>query len=113
MKKTRPRSQKLRPKTNKDKPLSELTIELDLGSARIADAVYDSILPETAQPREFRAKTILTRKDRVLRLTIRSRDLVALRASSNTFLRFVAAAIKTLNVLTPFYSAEVAGSAEQ
>lgn len=30
-------------------------------------------------------------------------DIVALRAASNTFLRFVAVATKTVNVVAPFY----------
>ena len=30
-------------------------------------------------------------------------DIVALRAASNTFLRFIAVAMKTVNVVAPFY----------
>ena len=107
-KKTRPQKQRAKQKTSRDKSLSEITIELDFGSSKIADSVYDSILPETKQPLGFRSRTTLSRKDKILRLTIKSKDIVALRASSSAFLRFVAAAIKTLNVLAPFYSAEPA-----
>jgi tRNA threonylcarbamoyladenosine modification (KEOPS) complex Pcc1 subunit len=36
-------------------------------------------------------------------LHILADDIVALRAASNTFLRFVAVAVKTVNVVAPFY----------
>jgi tRNA threonylcarbamoyladenosine modification (KEOPS) complex Pcc1 subunit len=38
-------------------------------------------------------------------LNIKANDIVALRAASNTFLRFVSVAMKTLNLVAPFYSA--------
>jgi tRNA threonylcarbamoyladenosine modification (KEOPS) complex Pcc1 subunit len=108
-KRTRPQRQKVRQRINKYKSLSEITIKIDLGSAKIANAVYDSIFPETKQPRSFRSSTTIGRKNKVLWLTIKSKDLVALRAASSAFLRFVSAALKTLNVIAPFYSAESAG----
>jgi hypothetical protein len=37
-------------------------------------------------------------------LHIRAEDVVALRAASNTFLRFISVAMKTLNLVSPFYS---------
>lgn len=39
-------------------------------------------------------------------MTIRADDIVALRAASNTFLRFVSVALKTLNIVSPFYRAD-------
>jgi tRNA threonylcarbamoyladenosine modification (KEOPS) complex Pcc1 subunit len=36
-------------------------------------------------------------------LHILANDIVALRAASNTFLRFVAVAVKTVNIVAPFY----------
>jgi len=42
-------------------------------------------------------------KGRSLELHILADDLVALRAASNTFLRFAAVAAKTVNIVAPFY----------
>jgi tRNA threonylcarbamoyladenosine modification (KEOPS) complex Pcc1 subunit len=36
-------------------------------------------------------------------LHILADDIVAMRAASNTFLRFVVVAVKTVNVVAPFY----------
>jgi tRNA threonylcarbamoyladenosine modification (KEOPS) complex Pcc1 subunit len=108
-KKTHLEKKKVRQRINNHKSLSEITIEIDFGSTKIADTVYDSVFPETKQPRSFRSNTTLSRKNKVLRLTIKSKDLVALRAASSAFLRFVCAALKTINTVAPFYSAESAG----
>ncbi len=95
---------KLQP-TTKDNPQAEITVEIDLPSSRIADTIYTSLLPETRQPLGFRSRTTVRREGRVLRLNIKAEDIVALRAASNTFLRFVLVAMKTLNVVSPFYRA--------
>ncbi len=39
-------------------------------------------------------------------LDIKADDLVALRAASNSFLRFVSVALKTLNAVAPFYTSD-------
>ena len=96
---------KLQPTTRKDNPRAEITIEIDLPSSRIANTIYASLLPETRQPPGFRSRTTVRHDGRVLRLNIKAEDIVALRAASNTFLRFVSVAIKTLNVVAPFYRA--------
>jgi len=96
---------KLQPTTSRDNPEAEITIEIDLPSSRIANTIYASLLPETRQPPGFRSQTTVRREGRVLRLNIEAEDIVALRAASNTFLRFVLVAIKTLNVVAPFYRA--------
>ena len=40
----------------------------------------------------------------MLELRIEASDLAALRAASNSFLKFVAVALKTVDVVAPFYS---------
>jgi len=82
---------------------------MDLPSARVADTVYKSVLPETLQNATFRSRTLLSRNGRVLELTIKAKDIVALRAASNSFLRFLAVAVKTIDIVAPFYSARQAG----
>ncbi len=37
-------------------------------------------------------------------LRIEASDLVALRAASNSFLRFISAAMKAIEAISPFYS---------
>ncbi len=103
--KTLPERQKLPQKTRKGKPPAEITIEIHLSSSKIAGTVYTSLLPETRQPPGFRSKTAVSREGKILRLNIKAEDVVALRAASNSFLRFVSVAIKTLNIVAPFYSA--------
>jgi tRNA threonylcarbamoyladenosine modification (KEOPS) complex Pcc1 subunit len=98
--------QKQHPKTKKTAPQAEIQIQIDLPSSRLTDTIYNSLLPETRQSPGYRSKTSVDRRDNVLRLRIKADDIVALRAASNTFLRFVAVAMKTLNVVSPFYRAD-------
>jgi tRNA threonylcarbamoyladenosine modification (KEOPS) complex Pcc1 subunit len=92
--------------TSKSKPQAEITIHIGLPSQQLAETVYNSLLPETRQTPRFRSETRVDRKDHILELNIRANDIVALRAASNTFLRFVSVAMKTLNVVAPFYRAD-------
>jgi KEOPS complex subunit Pcc1 len=102
-KKNSPQRQKQPPRTRKSKPQAEIIIQIGFPSSRIADTIYNSLLPETRQSPGYRSRTLVDRRDKVLRLRIRADDIVALRAASNTFLRFVSVAMKTLNVVSPFY----------
>ncbi len=99
MKPKRPR------KTNKPRPGSALlNVRIELPSNRIADIVSTSVGPEAQPIQGFRSSTSVRSKGRVLELEIQARDLVALRASANSFLRLVAAASKTMETVAPFYS---------
>lgn len=84
---------------------AELTVKIDLPSSRIAETVFNSVYPETIQFRGFRSHTLLRRNGQVLDLNIKARDIVALRAASNSFLRFLAVALKAVDVVAPFYRA--------
>ncbi|HZY47412.1 MAG TPA: KEOPS complex subunit Pcc1 [Candidatus Bathyarchaeia archaeon] len=81
---------------------SKLTISIGLGSARIAKTILLSVKPETKQTRGHRSATKLWSRGRVLTLQIRANDLVALRAASNSFLRFVVASLRAIEVVVPF-----------
>ncbi len=95
-----------RRKTQADNPSNaELTVKIDLPSPKIARTVYSSVYPETIQIRGFRSRTSLRRNGRVLELNIKARDIVALRAASNSFLRFLAVALNAVDVVAPFYRA--------
>ena len=91
------------PKTSAENASAELTIEIRLPSSKLAETVYRSLLPETKQPSGFRSHVTVKHQRKKLELHILADDIVALRAASNTFLRFVAVAVKTVNVVAPFY----------
>ena len=84
---------------------AEITVEIGLPSKRVVETVYAAVSPETLQTAGFRSKTTIRTRGRVLVLTIKARDLVALRAASNSFLRYVAVASKAVDVVAPFYRA--------
>jgi tRNA threonylcarbamoyladenosine modification (KEOPS) complex Pcc1 subunit len=97
-------SRKLHQKTRKREAPAELSIEIGLPSSRFAETIYNSILPETRHTPGHRSRAGISCRGRILRLNIRAEDIVALRAASNTFLRFISVAMKTLNLISPFYS---------
>jgi KEOPS complex subunit Pcc1 len=102
--KRKPREKlKLPRKTRPKSASAEIALEIGLPSSRVAETVYKSLLPETEQPSGFRSRVTLKQKGSSLELHILADDIVALRAASNTFLRFVAVAVKTVNVVVPFY----------
>jgi tRNA threonylcarbamoyladenosine modification (KEOPS) complex Pcc1 subunit len=105
--KNSPQTRNLQRTTSKSKSQAEITIHIGLPSQKLAETVYNSLLPETRQTPRFRSETRVDRKDHILELNIRADDIVALRAASNTFLRFVSVAMKTLNVVAPFYRADI------
>lgn len=98
-----PQKQKAQPKTRTEKAPAEITIEIGLSSSKLAETVYRTLLPETKQPSGFRSHVSVKHQGKQLELHILADDIVALRAASNTFLRFVAVAVKTVNVVAPFY----------
>jgi tRNA threonylcarbamoyladenosine modification (KEOPS) complex Pcc1 subunit len=92
-------------RTATTKPITELKVEIELRSVRAADTIYFSLLPETKQPPGFRSQIRVRKKGRIVALRIVAQDLVALRAATNTFIRFVSVASKTIDSLAPFYRA--------
>jgi KEOPS complex subunit Pcc1 len=102
--KKKPReNQRLPTKTKPRNASSELTIEIELSSWRLAETIFKSLLPETEQPSGFRSQVSVKQTGTRLELHILADDIVALRAASNTFLRFLTVAVKTVNVVAPFY----------
>lgn len=85
---------------------AEITIEIDLPSTQLAQTIYTTVLPETrSQPRGFRSHAAVRMKKDVVTLNIKADDIVAMRAASNTYLRFVQVALKTIEAVSPFYRA--------
>lgn len=100
------KSRKLRRTTREQRPTADITIKIGLPSPKFAETIYESLIPETRQSQGFRSRTVVSRRGRILTLNIKASDIVALRAASNSFLRFVSVAAKTLSVVAPFYSAQ-------
>ncbi len=97
--------------TSKARPGSAvLNVRIELPSDRIAGIVSTSLRPEAQPAHGFRSTTSVRSRGRVLELEIQARDLVALRASANSFLRLVAAASKTVDTVAPFYRGRPRGA---
>ncbi len=84
--------------------VAELSVSIEFPSARIANIILHSILPETRTESHFRSKTSAARHGNVLVIRIEASDLGALRAASNSFLKFISAAMRAIEAVSPFYS---------
>ncbi|TMI43191.1 hypothetical protein E6H19_10355 [Candidatus Bathyarchaeota archaeon] len=82
---------------------SRIVIAIILDSPKIAKTIFSSVAPETKQTSGYRSSTRLDARGRILTLRIQAQDLVALRAASNSFLRFIAAGVGAIEVVAPFY----------
>src|SRR3989442_15848336 len=82
---------------------SEIIISIILGSPKIARTIFSSVAPETKQTPGYRSFTRLEARGRTLILLIRAQDLIALRAASNSFLRFITASLRGIEIVAPFY----------
>ena len=100
----RQRKRKLR--TTSSRPRAEISIEIGLPSVRMTETLYSTLLPETSEITGFRSSTRITKHEKILRLRVTADDIVALRAATNTFLRFVSVTMKTINTVSPFYTAD-------
>lgn len=72
----------------------------------MTETLYSTLLPETSEITGFRSSTRITKHNKTLRLRVTADDIVALRAATNTFLRFVSVTMKTINTVSPFYTAD-------
>jgi KEOPS complex subunit Pcc1 len=88
------------PKTHKE---SEILVSIDFPSPKIAQTIFSSVAPETQQTPGYRSLTKLEANGCALTMRIQAQDLVALRAASNSFLRFIAASFRAIEVVAPFY----------
>lgn len=79
---------------------ADLSVSIELPSAKMAETICRSVLPETRNTSHFRSRTRISRRGRVLRVRIDASDLVALRAAANSFLQFVVVARKTVETVS-------------
>ena len=69
---------------------AEAQVSIDFPSESDAEAMAHALIPETNAPRTRRASARVTRQGKVTKMRFYARDLVALRAMVNSFLRFAA-----------------------
>jgi tRNA threonylcarbamoyladenosine modification (KEOPS) complex Pcc1 subunit len=69
---------------------AEAEVSIDLATEADAEAMVRALFPEIAAPRTARASVRVTRRGKVAKIAFYARDLVALRAIMNSFLRFAA-----------------------
>jgi KEOPS complex subunit Pcc1 len=82
---------------------AEILLSVDFPSSKIARTIFSSVAPETQQTPGYRSFTKLEADGHTLKMRVQAQDLVALRAASNSFLRFIAASFRAIEVVAPFY----------
>ena len=65
------------------------TVRLKLSSKKQGQIIIDSLKPETSNPTSRRSKATIRMEDGVLILEIEAYDTTALRASLNSYLRWI------------------------
>ena len=70
---------------------AEAEVSIDFPNESDAEAIARALIPEIIAPRTSRAYIRVTRQGKVTNIRFYAKDLVALRAMVNSFLRFVAA----------------------
>lgn len=76
---------------------TEAKIELNFKSKRYLNSLANALKPETFSIPAHRSKVKISVLNNVLILKVFSKDIVALRAAINSYLRFILGCYKTLN----------------
>ena len=69
---------------------AEAEVSIDFPTESDAEAMARALIPEIAAPRTRRASLRVTRQGKITKIAFYARDLVALRAMMNSFLRLAA-----------------------
>jgi tRNA threonylcarbamoyladenosine modification (KEOPS) complex Pcc1 subunit len=67
---------------------AEAEVLIDFPTESDAEAMARALIPEITAPRTTRASALVTRQGKVTKIAFCAKDLVALRAMVNSFLRF-------------------------
>lgn len=76
-------------------------LEIPLESERIAKILYSALLPETESIPSERATTSVSVKGSSLVVEINANDLTAMRAALNSYIAWISACIKTIELTSP------------
>jgi len=79
--------------------MTEAEVVLDFDGPRQAIAIFNSLKPEATLPPTRRSRVEIQRRKKSIRIRFVARDVVALRASMNSILRYVLAVWKTTSSL--------------
>jgi tRNA threonylcarbamoyladenosine modification (KEOPS) complex Pcc1 subunit len=78
---------------------AKATVRLRFSSEKHLATLLAALAPEANAPATRRAKAILYKECTVLVLTVEAKDTVALRATLNTYLRWIGSTMKVLEVM--------------
>ncbi len=76
----------------------ETVFDIELDNKHDAEIVYNSIRPELSYARNERSTTEIELKDRNIIITIHSNDVVSLRASINSYVRWIKLSTEILKI---------------
>ncbi len=74
------------------------TIEIPLDSKKTAELLLSALSPETKSGPSDRATTRVSIRDSVLVIEIEANDITALRAAMNSYIAWVSACLRTVNL---------------
>jgi KEOPS complex subunit Pcc1 len=77
----------------------EAKIELNFKSKKYLSSLWEALKPETLSNPTYRSKIRISTLNDTLMLKIDSKDIVALRATINSYLRFILSCYKTLDAI--------------
>jgi tRNA threonylcarbamoyladenosine modification (KEOPS) complex Pcc1 subunit len=78
---------------------TEAEVVLDFNDPIHALAVFNAVKPETILPPTSRSRVEIRRRGRSIHISFGAKDIIALRASMNSILRYVLGLWKTTNSL--------------
>lgn len=77
----------------------ETVFEVKLDTKKEAEIIYNSLIPEVEYShKNERSKSQIEQKDNSVIITINSKDVVSLRASINSYIRWIKLSIEILNI---------------
>lgn len=79
-----------------------LTVKVPVSNKALAIAVATGLKPETAERGDVRSSTKVTANGRRVEMRIAASDMVALRAAANSFMRFLVAALGSIEAVSGF-----------
>lgn len=76
----------------------ETIFEIEFDNSHDAKIIYNSISPELSFSRNDRSTTSMTLEDKSIVIKINSKDVVSLRASINSYVRWINLSIEILKI---------------
>jgi len=81
---------------------AKTTVRLRLSSEKQLSTLLSALAPEANRPVTTRARAVLEGEGNFLVLKVEAKDMVALRAALNAYLRWIGSAIKVLQVVESY-----------